>query len=49
MSLYSVEYFVDELETVCSALEINKVHILGQGWGNMLAGDYMLQKNLIMW
>jgi len=44
MSLYSVAYFVDELEAVCSALEINKVHILGQGWGNMLAVDYMLEK-----
>lgn len=44
LSLYSVEYFVEELENVCSALEVKKVHILGQGWGNMLAVDYMLTK-----
>lgn len=44
MSLYSVEYFVEELEQVCSALDLEKIHILGQGWGNMLAVDYMLTK-----
>jgi len=44
MSLYSVEYFLEELEQVCNALDLKKIHILGQGWGNMLAVDYMLTK-----
>ena len=43
-SLWTVQLFVEELIHVCKALELNKVHILGQSWGGMLAMEYALTK-----
>ena len=41
-SLWTIERFVDELDQVRTALELDEVHILGHSWGSMLAMDYML-------
>lgn len=44
LSLWTVERFVDELAQVRHALGLQRVHILGQSWGSMLAVDYMLTR-----
>jgi proline iminopeptidase len=44
-ALWNVARFVEELEQVLTALKLDKVHILGQSWGTMLAVEYMLRKN----
>ncbi len=43
-SLWTVGRFVDELAQVREALRLDKVHILGQSWGALLAVDYLLTK-----
>jgi proline iminopeptidase len=44
-SLWRIERFVNELDTLIKELELTKVHLLGQSWGTMLAVDYMLSKS----
>jgi len=46
ISLWTVERFVDELEQVRTYLGLDKMHLLGQSWGSMLAVDFMLAKKL---
>jgi L-proline amide hydrolase len=41
-SLWRVERFVEELGIVRRMLKLNRVHLLGQSWGGMLAIEYML-------
>ena len=41
-SLWRIERFVTELATVRSALDLDRVHILGHSWGSMLAAEYLL-------
>ena len=41
-SLWRVERFVAEVETVRTALGLGNVHLLGQSWGGMLALEYAL-------
>ena len=41
-SLWRVDRFISELESVRAALGLEEVHILGHSWGSMLAVDYML-------
>ena len=41
-SLWRVERFVAEVETVRQALGLGRVHLLGQSWGGMLALEYAL-------
>ena len=43
-SLWRVERFVEELATVRRELGLDRVHILGQSWGGMLAIEYMLSQ-----
>lgn len=43
-SLWNVQRFVEELEQVRTALKLDKVHLMGQSWGTMLAVEYMLRK-----
>jgi proline iminopeptidase len=40
--LWRVERFVEELGQLRAALGIERVHLLGQSWGTMLATEYML-------
>src|SRR6266498_302131 len=39
-NLWTVERFVDELETVITTLALEQYHILGQSWGAALAISY---------
>lgn len=41
-SLWSVALFLDELATVRRALGLERIHLLGQSWGGMLAMEYAL-------
>lgn len=41
---YSAELFVDELKTVREALHLDRVHLLGQSWGGMLAMQYAIER-----
>jgi proline iminopeptidase len=41
-SLWRVERFVEELGQLRTALGLDRVHLLGQSWGTMLATEYML-------
>jgi proline iminopeptidase len=43
-SLWTIERFVEEIILIRETFEIEKVHILGQSWGSMLAVDYMLTR-----
>ena len=41
-SLWRVERFVEELGIVRRELDLERIHLLGQSWGGMLAIEYML-------
>ena len=41
-SLWSIRLFVEELATMRQALGLDRVHILGNSWGGMLAQEYAL-------
>jgi len=43
-SLWSMDLFVDELETVRRALGLERTHILGHSWGGQLAMEYALRQ-----
>jgi L-proline amide hydrolase len=40
--MWTVELFVEEIDVVRKALGLERVHLLGQSWGGMLAMEYML-------
>jgi proline-specific peptidase len=42
-SLWSVELFVEELATLKRELGLDRIHLLGQSWGGMLALEYALR------
>jgi proline iminopeptidase len=44
-SFWTIERFVEELHQVRKALELKKVHIIGQSWGTSLAVEYLLTKH----
>jgi len=41
-SMWSVQLFVEELGVVRRALGLDRLHLLGQSWGGMLAMEYVL-------
>jgi len=41
-SLWTIEGFADELETVRDGLELGTIHLVGHSWGGMLALQYAL-------
>jgi proline iminopeptidase len=43
-SLWTIERFVAEIDAVRKALGLERIHLLGQSWGAMLAIEYMLTK-----
>ncbi len=43
-SLWRIERFVREVDTVRAALGLDRVHLLGQSWGGWLAIEYMLTR-----
>jgi L-proline amide hydrolase len=42
--MYTVDLFVDEVDAVRQALGLERLHILGQSWGGMLAMEYALRQ-----
>jgi proline-specific peptidase len=42
--LWTVERYVEELEHVVEALELEEFHLLGHSWGTMLAASYLVDK-----
>lgn len=42
--MWTVELFVEEVGVVRQALGLDRVHLLGQSWGGMLAMEYALTK-----
>ncbi len=43
-AMWNVELFLEELEIVRNALGLERLQILGQSWGGMLAMEYSLKK-----
>lgn len=43
-SLWTVERFVGELGQLRTALRLDRVHLLGQSWGGLLALEYLLTR-----
>ena len=41
-SLWTIERYVEEVETVRTALNLGKVHLYGQSWGTWLGIEYAL-------
>ena len=41
---WTVQLFVDEVAAVREALGLDRIHLLGQSWGGMLAFEYMLTR-----
>lgn len=44
LSLWTVDRFMDELDAVRDALELDHVHLLGSSWGGMLAMNYVIER-----
>jgi L-proline amide hydrolase len=42
--MWTIDLFIEELESVRAALGLHRCHILGQSWGGMLAMEYLLRK-----
>ena len=42
--LWTLELFLDEVQTVRDALRLDRIHLLGTSWGSMLALEYVLSK-----
>lgn len=40
--MWNVQLFIDELATVRKELALDRIHLLGQSWGGMLAMEYAL-------
>jgi proline-specific peptidase len=43
-SLWTVGLFLEELDAVRSALGLDRIHLLGQSWGGMLAMEYAIRQ-----
>ena len=44
VSLWTIDRFVRELDSIRDALGLTRIHLFGHSWGSMLALDYMLTK-----
>jgi proline-specific peptidase len=42
--LWTIDLFVDELDTIRQALRLDRINLLGQSWGGSLALEYMFGK-----
>lgn len=43
-SMWQIPLYVEEVDVVRKALGLERIHLLGQSWGGMLAMEYMLTK-----
>jgi proline-specific peptidase len=41
-TMYTVDLYIEEIDTIRQAFGLERVHILGQSWGGMLAMEYAL-------
>ena len=41
-SMWTIPLFVEELDVVRQALKLDRIHLLGQSWGGVLAMEYLL-------
>ena len=44
LSLWRIERFVEEIDNVREALDLERIHLLGQSWGGWMAIEYMVAK-----
>ncbi len=44
VSLWTNDRLVDELGRLLDALDLTRVHLLGQSWGSIVAAEYTLQR-----
>ena len=44
LALWNNGRFIDELLKVQAGLGLTKIHLMGQSWGTLLAGEYMLRE-----
>ena len=44
LALWNNGRFIDELLKVQEGLGLTKIHLMGQSWGTLLAGEYMLRE-----
>lgn len=44
LSMWTIELYVEELGVVRKALGLERIHLLGQSWGGMLAMEYMFTR-----
>lgn len=42
--MWTVDLYVEEVDAVREALGLDKIHLLGQSWGGMLAMEYMIRQ-----
>jgi len=42
--MWTVDLYVEEVDAVRKALGLDKIHLLGQSWGGMLAMEYMIRQ-----
>lgn len=42
--MWTVDLYVEEIDVVRTALGLNRIHLLGQSWGGMLAMEYMIRQ-----
>lgn len=43
-SLWTVEFFMDEIDSVCDGLGLSGYHLFGQSWGGMLGMNYVIDR-----
>jgi proline-specific peptidase len=43
-ALWTVQTFIDELQTLRNALRLDRIHLLGHSWGGVLAIEYLLTR-----
>src|SRR5215510_5606949 len=42
--LWTVDLYVEEIDVVRRALRLDRIHLIGQSWGGMLAMEYMIRQ-----
>ncbi len=42
--LWTIEIYLEEIDAVRQALGLERIHLLGQSWGGMLAMEYMIRQ-----
>jgi proline-specific peptidase len=43
-AMWTVALYAEEIDAVCQALGLERIHLIGQSWGGMLAMEYMIRQ-----